>query len=179
MHWPFAWSHVGLQFNVVLGVFEVLHFGVRSSELSHFDLQINRKVWDSGKLSHSNQLRLLELLLSSLVMWHVFFFGSSVQPLQYAVNMPCTEVLTAIAFGKAYTLTVLSDIGAFPRPGENGRLTARQGLWPDLKDVSKMNREQRENHPIHRQLTEMQVQLSWDAAGYIPTGHQLKQSLTE
>ncbi len=74
MHWPFAWSHVGLQFNVVLGVFEVLHFGVRSSELSHFDLQINRKVWDSGKLSHSNQLRLLELLLSSLVMWHVFFF---------------------------------------------------------------------------------------------------------
>ena len=141
MHWPFAWSHVGLQFNVVLGVFEVLHFGVRSSELSHFDLQINRKVWDSGKLSHSNQLRLLELLLSSLVMWHVFFFFLAAPYSPY--NMPCTEVLAAIAFGKAYTLTVLSDIGAFPRPGENGRLTARQGLWPDLKDVSKMKSKER------------------------------------
>ena len=30
--------------------------------------------------------------------------------------------------------------------------------------------EQRESHPIHRQLSELQVQISWDAAGYIPTG---------
>ena len=33
-----------------------------------------------------------------------------------------------LLLAKAYTLTVLSDIGAFPRPGANGRLTARQGL---------------------------------------------------
>ncbi|CAE7329200.1 unnamed protein product [Symbiodinium sp. KB8] len=45
----------------------------------------------------------------------------------------------------AYTLTILADIGRFPRPGSNGRLTARQ-------------------------LSELQVQLSWDAAGFIPEG---------
>lgn len=45
----------------------------------------------------------------------------------------------------AYTLTVLADIGAFPRPGGLGRITARQ-------------------------LRELQVQLSWDEAGYAPTG---------
>ncbi|CAE7210862.1 unnamed protein product [Symbiodinium natans] len=45
----------------------------------------------------------------------------------------------------AYTLTILADIGRYPRPGSNGRITARQ-------------------------LTEMQVQLSWDAAEFIPAG---------
>lgn len=44
-----------------------------------------------------------------------------------------------------YTLTVLADVGAFPRPGGNGRIYARQ-------------------------LRELQVQLSWDIAGYVPTG---------
>eukprot|EP00931_Biecheleriopsis_adriatica_P006782 TRINITY_DN108137_c0_g1_i1.p1 TRINITY_DN108137_c0_g1~~TRINITY_DN108137_c0_g1_i1.p1 ORF type:complete len:341 (-),score=68.48 TRINITY_DN108137_c0_g1_i1:41-1063(-) len=45
----------------------------------------------------------------------------------------------------AYTLTILADIGAFPRPGGNGRITARQ-------------------------LSELQVQISWDEAGFIPPG---------
>mmetsp|Transcript_60668 Transcript_60668/g.113347 ORF Transcript_60668/g.113347 Transcript_60668/m.113347 type:complete len:353 (+) Transcript_60668:18-1076(+) len=45
----------------------------------------------------------------------------------------------------SYTLTILADIGAWPRPGSNGRLAARQ-------------------------LSELQVQISWDAAGFIPEG---------
>ena len=56
----------------------------------------------------------------------MFFFLAAAPYGPY--NMLCTEVLTALLAGKAYTLSVLSDIGAFPRPGENGRLTARQGL---------------------------------------------------
>jgi len=43
----------------------------------------------------------------------------------------------------AYTLTLLSDIGAFPRPGTSGRVRARQ-------------------------LTEQSIQLSWDEAWYRP-----------
>lgn len=43
----------------------------------------------------------------------------------------------------SYTLTLLSDIGAFPRPGQYGRITARQ-------------------------LRELQVEISWKAAYYLP-----------
>lgn len=45
----------------------------------------------------------------------------------------------------AYTLTVLADIGAFPRPGANGKITARQ-------------------------MKELQVQLSWREATFYPVG---------
>jgi hypothetical protein len=45
----------------------------------------------------------------------------------------------------AYTLTILADIGAFPRPGNNGKLTARQ-------------------------MKELQVQISWNTAHFFPTG---------
>lgn len=42
------------------------------------------------------------------------------------------------AFTKAYTLTVLADIGAFPRPGANGRLTARlASVQTDYEDQAK------------------------------------------
>lgn len=44
-----------------------------------------------------------------------------------------------------YTLTVLTDIGAYPRPGAFGRITARQ-------------------------VRELQVQLSWHASTYEPVG---------
>ena len=68
-------------------------------------------------------------------------------PTFFEVPLSATKYFISVyaPVNSAYTLTVLSDIGAFPRPGENGRLTARQ-------------------------LTEMQVQISWDAAGYFPTG---------
>lgn len=45
----------------------------------------------------------------------------------------------------SYTLTMLADIGAFPRPGGGGRITARQ-------------------------MKELQVQISWDEAHYFPSG---------
>jgi hypothetical protein len=45
----------------------------------------------------------------------------------------------------SYTLTVLADIGAFPRPGNNGKLVARQ-------------------------MKELQVQISWNVAHFFPTG---------
>jgi len=45
----------------------------------------------------------------------------------------------------SYTLTLLADIGAFPRPGASGTISARQ-------------------------LTEQSVQLSWDEAWYRPEG---------
>jgi hypothetical protein len=45
----------------------------------------------------------------------------------------------------SYTLTVLADIGAFPRPGENGKILARQ-------------------------MKELQVQLSWNPASFFPVG---------
>jgi len=44
-----------------------------------------------------------------------------------------------------YTLTVLADIGAFPRPGNNGKITARQ-------------------------MKELQVQLSWTEGFFKPIG---------
>ena len=131
--------------------------------------KLTGKFWDSGKYFQSTQTPRAAFVKSCDVTWCFFFFPAA----PYGpYNMLCTEVLTALLAGKAYTLTVLSDIGAFPRPGENGRLTARQGLlWSqDSKDVIQ-DEEQRVNHPIHRQLTEMQVQISWDAAGYFPTGH--------
>lgn len=45
----------------------------------------------------------------------------------------------------AYTLTMLADIGAFPRPGDSGRITS----W---------------------QTQELQAQISWNVSGFIPTG---------
>eukprot|EP00913_Durusdinium_trenchii_P027947 g26204.t1 len=68
-------------------------------------------------------------------------------PTFFEVPLSSTKYFISVyaAENSAYTLTVLADIGAFPRPGANGRLTARQ-------------------------LTELQVQISWDAAGFIPTG---------
>jgi hypothetical protein len=45
----------------------------------------------------------------------------------------------------AFTLTLLADIGAFPRPGGNGKIIARQ-------------------------LRELQVQISWNEASYEPVG---------
>lgn len=45
--------------------------------------------------------------------------------------------------GSAYSLTVLADIGAFPRPGASGKLTARQ-------------------------LRRLEVMISWDQATYSP-----------
>merc|ERR1719201_2996018 len=45
----------------------------------------------------------------------------------------------------SYTLTILADIGAFPRPGNNGKIIARQ-------------------------MKELQVQLSWTAANFLPQG---------
>lgn len=43
----------------------------------------------------------------------------------------------------SYTLTVLADIGAFPRPGNNGKIVARQ-------------------------MKELQVQISWSTAHFFP-----------
>jgi hypothetical protein len=45
--------------------------------------------------------------------------------------------------GSAYTLTVLADIGAFPRPGASGRISARQ-------------------------TRRLEVMISWDQATYSP-----------
>jgi hypothetical protein len=45
----------------------------------------------------------------------------------------------------SYTLTVLADIGAFPRPGQNGKLSASL-------------------------MKELQVQLSWKPSHFIPVG---------
>jgi hypothetical protein len=44
----------------------------------------------------------------------------------------------------SYTLTLLADIGAFPRPGNNGKITARQ-------------------------MKELQVQISWKEATFFPS----------
>jgi len=66
------------------------------------------------------------------------FFEVPLTSTQYFISVFATE-------NSAYTLTLLADIGAFPRPGENGRISARQ-------------------------LRELQVQLSWEDAFYVPTG---------
>jgi len=66
------------------------------------------------------------------------FFEVPLSSTKYFLSVYATE-------DSAYTLTVLADIGAFPRPGGNGRITARQ-------------------------LTELQVQISWDVADFIPRG---------
>lgn len=55
------------------------------------------------------------------------------------------SVYSPFATKSAYTLTMLADTGAFPRPGEHGRIRARQ-------------------------LGELTVQISWTEANYIPTG---------
>eukprot|EP00435_Cladocopium_sp_Y103_P029084 s257_g7.t1 len=66
------------------------------------------------------------------------FFEVPLSSTKYFISVYAPE-------NSAYTLTVLADIGAFPRPGANGRLTARQ-------------------------LSELQVQISWDASGFVPPG---------
>ena len=103
-----------------------------------------------------------------------FFFGSSVQPLQYALHRSscCNCFWQGLHPYSSFRYRCLPTAGGkWSTYGEARALTRLERCQQD--------EEQRENHPIHRQLTEMQVQLSWDAAGYIPTGHQLKQSLIE
>jgi len=57
---------------------------------------------------------------------------------KYFISVFATE-------NSAYTLTVIADIGAFPRPGGDGKIAAEQSA-------------------------SMQVKLSWDAAYYSPIG---------
>lgn len=68
-------------------------------------------------------------------------------PTLYEVPLSSTKYFISVfaASNAAYTLTLLADIGAFPRPGNNGRITARQ-------------------------LRELQVQISWTEAFYNPVG---------
>jgi len=66
------------------------------------------------------------------------FFEVPLSATKYFISVFSTE-------NSAYTLTVLADIGQFPRPGANGRITARQ-------------------------LSELQVQISWDIAEFAPRG---------
>jgi hypothetical protein len=68
-------------------------------------------------------------------------------PTFFEIPLSSTKYFISVfsADNSAYTLTVLADIGAFPRPGGNGKIVARQ-------------------------LQELQVQISWDQAGFIPTG---------
>mmetsp|Transcript_115072 Transcript_115072/g.245832 ORF Transcript_115072/g.245832 Transcript_115072/m.245832 type:complete len:353 (+) Transcript_115072:67-1125(+) len=68
-------------------------------------------------------------------------------PTFFEIPLSSTKYFLSIyaAQNSAYTLTVLADIGAFPRPGGNGRIVARQ-------------------------LRELQVQLSWTEASYVPAG---------
>jgi len=66
------------------------------------------------------------------------FFEVPLSSTKYFISVFAVE-------NSAYTLTLLADIGAFPRPGANGKITARQ-------------------------LRELQVQISWEEANYVPTG---------
>jgi len=66
------------------------------------------------------------------------FFEVPLSSTKYYISVYATE-------NSVYTLTVLADIGAFPRPGTSGRILARQ-------------------------LRELQVQLSWDPATFNPRG---------
>mmetsp|Transcript_101529 Transcript_101529/g.262430 ORF Transcript_101529/g.262430 Transcript_101529/m.262430 type:complete len:363 (-) Transcript_101529:111-1199(-) len=66
------------------------------------------------------------------------FFELPLSSTKYFISVFATE-------NSEYTLTVLSDIGAFPRPGNSGKIAARQ-------------------------LRELQVQLTWDVASFFPTG---------
>jgi hypothetical protein len=68
-------------------------------------------------------------------------------PTFFEVPLSSTKWFLSVfaAAGSAYTLTVLADIGAFPRPKNFGTIYARQ-------------------------LKELQVQLQWDEADYIPAG---------
>jgi len=66
------------------------------------------------------------------------FFEVPLSSTKYYLSIYATE-------SSAYTLTVLADIGAFPRPGAAGKIEASQ-------------------------LRELQVQLSWSPASFIPTG---------
>eukprot|EP00933_Yihiella_yeosuensis_P057092 TRINITY_DN56655_c0_g1_i1.p1 TRINITY_DN56655_c0_g1~~TRINITY_DN56655_c0_g1_i1.p1 ORF type:complete len:342 (-),score=56.17 TRINITY_DN56655_c0_g1_i1:65-1090(-) len=68
-------------------------------------------------------------------------------PTFFEVPLSSTKYFISVfsTVNSAYTLTVLADIGAFPRPGGNGKIVARQ-------------------------LRELQVQISWDQADFIPKG---------
>ena len=118
----------------------------------------------------SNQLRLLELLLSSLVMWHDVVV--SFRQLRTALT-----ICSAQKFLLHCLLARLTPLAFFqisvPSHGRGKMVDLRRGkgfVEPRLERCQQ-DEEQRVNHPIHRQLTEMQVQISWDAAGYFPTGH--------
>ena len=70
-------------------------------------------------------------------------------PTFFEIPLTSTKYYISVfaAMNSAYTLTVLDDIGAFPRPGgvNKGEIVARQ-------------------------LQELQVQLSWDTATFAPSG---------
>lgn len=66
------------------------------------------------------------------------FFEVPLSSTKYFISVYAPE-------SSAYTLTMLADVGAFPRPGGSGRITARQ-------------------------VRELQVQISWQEANYVPTG---------
>jgi hypothetical protein len=66
------------------------------------------------------------------------FFEVPLSSTKYYISVFATQ-------NSAYTLTLLADIGAFPRPGSNGRLEAKQ-------------------------LRELQVQLTWDTSTFRPIG---------
>lgn len=66
------------------------------------------------------------------------FFELPLSSTKYYISVYATQ-------NSGYTLTVLADIGAFPRPGSSGMITAVQ-------------------------LQELQVQLTWSVATFLPTG---------
>jgi hypothetical protein len=78
-------------------------------------------------------------------------FGSDISgardgtPTFFEVDLTSTKYFISVYAQTTaqYTLTVLTDIGAYPRPGALGRITARQ-------------------------VRELQVQLTWDIATYFP-----------
>lgn len=68
-------------------------------------------------------------------------------PTFFEIPLTTTKYFISVyaAANSEYTLTVLADIGAFPRPGLSGQIAARQ-------------------------IKELQVQLSWDTMSFAPTG---------
>lgn len=66
------------------------------------------------------------------------FFEVPLSTTQYFISIYAPE-------NADYTLTILADIGAFPRPGNNGRITARQ-------------------------IGDLKVQLAWNESVFFPQG---------
>jgi hypothetical protein len=68
-------------------------------------------------------------------------------PTFFQIPLSTTKYFISVfaAADSQYTLTLLGDVGAFPRPGNKGKIRARQ-------------------------LRELQVQISWEEADYFPLG---------